>query len=313
MTAIVTLGLNPAIDVSSDADVVRSMHKVRTFNETYDPGGGGINVARVVTELGGECEVVYLAGGITGALLGNLLDGLKVRRRLIPIAGNTRISFTVHEQETGLEYRFVAAGPTLGRAELDACLKAVEALDFRYFVASGSLPQGVAADYLAEIAAVVVKKGAKFVLDSSGPGLKTTLQKAPVFLVKPSLNELEHLVGNALDADGARDAASDLVRRGCAEMVAVTMGPDGAILATREHIFYARALKVVAKSTVGAGDSFLGAVVWALAAGRSIEDALAYGIAGGAAALLNPGTKLVARDNVLKFYEEARRGVSIVS
>lgn len=311
MTAIMTLGLNPAIDVSSEADTVRSTHKVRTFNETYDPGGGGINVARVVTEMGGDCEVVYLAGGITGSVLGGLLERDKVRRRLIPIEGSTRISFTVHERETGLEYRFVASGPTLNAAEADACLKAIEASTFRYFVASGSLPNGVPDDFLAEIARLVRRKGAKFILDSSGPGLKTTLAKASVCLVKPSLNELEDLVGHSLDEAGARDAAVDLVRRGAAEMVAVTMGPDGAILATADRVLRAPALKVEARSTVGAGDSFLGALVWAMADGWSLEEALAFGIAAGAAALLHPGTKLVARENVLRFYGEARKGESV--
>jgi 6-phosphofructokinase 2 len=306
MTLILTLALNPAIDVSSDADQVRSMHKVRTFNETYDPGGGGINVGRVIAELGGDVEVLYLGGGVTGALLEELLARDKIRRQLIKIAGNTRISFTVHEQKTGLEYRFVATGPTLQNEELEACLDAVRAGDFRYFVASGSLPLGAPLDTLARIAEIVAGKGARFILDSSGAGLRTTLEHSKVFLMKPSLSELEGLVGHPLDEAAARAAAIDLVQRGKAEIVALTMGADGVLLATKDGVSRMPALKVEARSSVGAGDSFLGALTVALSEGRTPEDALAFGVAAGAAAVLKPGTKLCKRENVLRFYDEIR-------
>lgn len=306
MTRILALALNPAIDVSSEAETVRTTHKVRTFNETYDPGGGGVNVARVVTELGGDVELLYLAGGVTGSLLDDLLDHQGVRRRRIPILENTRISFTVRERTTGLEYRFVAGGPTISGEELDACLAAIRASDFAYFVASGSLPRGVPPDFLARVATIVAGKGARFVLDSSGAGLKTTLDLSSAFLVKPSLGELESLVGRELDPDSAAAAAADLVRQGKAGMVAVTMGAGGAILAMRDRVLRMPALEVEVRSSVGAGDSFLGALTLALAEGRSADDALMFGMAAGASALLRPGTKLCSRESVLRLYETAR-------
>jgi len=159
MPRILTVALNPAIDVSSEADSVRTSHKVRTYNETYDPGGGGVNVARVVTELGGDVEVLYLAGGATGTLLGELLDRNRIRRQLIRIAGNTRISFTVQERSTGREFRFVGNGPTVDATELGACLDAIRASDFNYLVASGSLPIGVPPDTFAILAGIAAAKG----------------------------------------------------------------------------------------------------------------------------------------------------------
>jgi 6-phosphofructokinase 2 len=305
MPVVLALALNPAIDVSSEAETVRTQHKVRTFQETYDPGGGGINVARVITELGGDVEVLCLAGGVTGEVLEELLERDKVRRRLIRIAGNTRISFTVHETRTGLEYRFVANGPTLQPEELEACLDAVRTIEYRYFVASGSLPMGAPPDFLARIARIVAEKGARFVLDSSGAGLGTTLGQAPVFLVKPSLNELQTLVGRTLADDEIESAARDLVERGWAELVAVSMGPAGALLAAPHGAWRVPAIAVEARSTVGAGDSFLGAMTLALADGKAPEDALHLGIAAGAAAVLRPGTKLCRRENVMRFYAEA--------
>ncbi len=306
MPVVLTLALNPAIDVSSEAETVRTSHKVRTRNETYDPGGGGINVARVITELGGDVEVLCLAGGVSGSLLEELLERDQVRRRLVRIEGNTRISFTVHETRTGLEYRFVASGPVLKASELEACLEAVRTTDYRYLVASGSLPVGAPPDYFAQIGRIVAERGARFVLDSSGDGLGKTLGGAPVFLVKPSLSELETLVGHALEGMAIEDAAFDLVRRGIAEIVAVSIGSEGAVFATREGAWRVPAIEVEARSTVGAGDSFVGALTFALAEGRRLEDAAMLGIAAGAAAVLRPGTKLCSRENVLRFYEAAR-------
>jgi 6-phosphofructokinase 2 len=313
MTRILSLALNPAIDVSSEAEAVRTTHKVRTSNESYDPGGGGVNVARVITELGGDVELLFLAGGVMGAFLDELLGRDGVRRRMIPIAGNTRISFTVVERPTGQEYRFVAAGPTLQPSELEACLEAVRTSDFQWCVASGSLPLGAPPDFLARIARIVAAKGARFVLDSSGIGLKTALDQSSAYLVKPSLNELEVLAGQKLDERGARAKAMDLVRRGAAEMVAVTLGEGGAILATRDGVLQRPALKVDVRSSVGAGDSFLAAMTLALADGRSPADALTFGVAAGAAALLRPGTKLCSRESFLRLYAEAANGPGVVT
>jgi 6-phosphofructokinase 2 len=307
MTEIVTLALNPAIDIFSEAGSVRTAHKVRTSHVSHDPGGGGVNVARVITELGGDVEVICPAGGFTGSLLDQLLERDGIRRRLIPIAGDTRISFTVHEWTTGREYRFVANGPTLSAEELEACLAAIGAHQFRYFVASGSLAPGAPSDFYAKAAAIVAAKGARFVLDSSGPGLIVTLERTKVYLVKPSLSELETLAGHPLDNTAAEAVACEIVERGAAEIVAVTMGSEGAIVATRQGVFRAPALAVEARSTVGAGDSFLGAFVLELSQGKSIDEALNFAIAAGAAAVLHPGTKLCKREDVLQLYSGARQ------
>ena len=260
----------------------------------------------MITALGGDAEVICLAGGVTGAFLDGLLQGAQVPHRIIRITGNTRISFTVHELTTGREYRFVASGPTVRPEEIDACLAAIEASDFRYFVASGSLPNGAPPDLLVKVAAIAARKGAKFILDSSGAGLRTTLAQAQAFLVKPSLNELGGLVGRSLDENSAGEAALGLVLRGTAEMIAVTMGAAGSVLVRNTGFVRMPAIAVEARSTVGAGDSFLGAMTVALADGRTPEDAHVYATAAGAAAVLHPGTKLCRREDVSRLYEQAR-------
>ena len=307
MTSFVTLSLNPSIDVASEADLVRPTNKTRTYNEVYSPGGGGVNVGRVLTELGGDVEVLCPAGGVTGALLEELLGKAGIKHRIIPIAGTTRISLTVYERKTGQEYRFIPNGPKLAEPEWRGCLEAVREVRCEYFVASGSVPLGAPSDILAQIAEIVAAKGAKFVLDSSGIGLRGTLERIPVYLVKPSHSEIEDLVGRRLDEAFAEDAAADLVKRGRAELVAVTMGASGALLATRNSMLRLWAPKVEARSAVGAGDSFLAAMVLALSEGKTHADALALAVAAGAAAVLRPGSTLARREDVMRLYEEISR------
>jgi 6-phosphofructokinase 2 len=306
MPKFVTISLNPSIDVSSEADLVRPIHKTRTYNEVYSPGGGGVNVARVLTELGADVEVICPAGGVTGALLDELLEKAGVRRRLVPIAGTTRISLNVFERKTGQEYRFIPNGPKLSESEIAACLQAVRTSDCEYFVASGSVPLGAPPDILARIATIVRDEGARFVLDSSGIGLRGTLEHTPVFLVKPSHTEIEDLAGRRLDEESLVEAAADLVRRGRAERVAVTLGAAGAIFVTKDSRLRLWAPKVEARSAVGAGDSFLAAMLLAITEGRDDADTLAYAVAAGAAALLKPGSKLAHHDDVMRLYAELR-------
>jgi 6-phosphofructokinase 2 len=300
---IVTLTLNPTIDGSSEAGEVRPMSKVRTSNEHYDPGGGGINVARAVRELGGEALALALAGGATGILLEDLLKREKVAHRLVPIAGHTRISLAVYERSSGLEYRFVPSGPTLSPPEIDACLAAVEETDYDIFVASGSLPNGAPSDLLVQVGRIVADKGARFVLDSSGEGLKATLGRVPIHLFKPSLSELRTVAERDLpEASDQDEAVAELVRSGAAEIVALTLGPKGGVLGTADGVARMAAPEVETRSAVGAGDSFVAGMTYHLWLGRSPSEAFCWGMAAGAAAVLTPGTGLCRREDVERLY-----------
>jgi 6-phosphofructokinase 2 len=305
MKSIVTLTLNPAIDGSSDALKVRHTHKIRTANQRYDPGGGGINVARVVERMGGKVRAIYLAGGATGGALDSLLDRDGIDRLCIDIVDHTRISQAVHETESGLEYRFVPEGPLVAEAEWRNCLDVIWQLECDYLVISGSLPRGVPTDFYANAIAEVRKRGARIILDTSGPALGETLKGGHIFLAKPSLGELESIAGHPLPDHNARAAfARSLVKAGQAEHIAITLGYLGAILVSAEQILHLPAIDVAVKSAVGAGDSFLGAMTYALAAGQSIEDAFRLGVAAGTAAVLTPGTDLCHKADVERMLEK---------
>lgn len=306
MPRIATLTMNPTIDVSYDVPRVRHTHKMRTSNEQYAPGGGGINVARMFQRLGGEALNFYVSGGATGATLDGLLEAAGLRCCRIPIGGDTRIASAVHELETGKEYRFTPGGPTITEAEWQACLSALQdALPLDALVLSGSLPHGVPADFYARVSERAKACGTPVVLDTSGPALAAGLEAGHLMLVKPSQGELSALVGRSLDTvEAIGEEAMRLVAAGSARYVAVTLGHLGAVLAQAEGTTYLPAPQIEAKSAVGAGDSFVAAMVYALTSGRTVKDAFCFGMAAGSAAVLSPGTDLAQADDVARLYAQ---------
>ena len=296
---ILTVTLNPSIDVSAATQAVTSEHKLRCTDVRRDPGGGAINVARVLKRFGADCRALYPAGGILGRLLRRLLDDEGIDSMALDIAAETRESFTVLERASGREFRFVLPGPQLERTEWQSCLDAVAAMPQApaYVVASGSLPPGAPEDFYARLARLARERGSRMVLDASGPALAAALE-AGVYLGKPNLRELRELAGQPLEREDEWAAAADaLVSSARAEVVALSLGHRGALLAARGMLVAAPAIPVKIASTVGAGDSFLAALVWRLASGARLEEAFGYGVAGGTAALLAPGTSLAHKDD----------------
>jgi 6-phosphofructokinase 2 len=295
---IVTLTINPAVDLASQAASVQPGHKIRTFGERYDAGGGGINVARVISELGGETLALFASGGVTGRFIEEFLTTAKVPWQSVEIGGACRISVTVRDQSNGQEYRFVPRGPELSAPECASILAVLDEVDADWVVASGSLPPGVPSDFYGKAAELVTGRGGKFALDTSGSALTAAL-KHGVSLLKPSLSELETIVGQEVrDLAGQTAQAKRLVQSGAAEIVALTLGAGGAILATAERVIHVPAFAVSEKTGVGAGDSFLAGLVFGLAGRRTLEDALRLALACGAAAVQSIGTAQVRRDAV---------------
>lgn len=294
MPAIATLTMNPAIDVSVAVDRVAPGAKLRCRGGARDPGGGGVNVARVIQRLGADAVAIYPAGGPMGALLQQLVAREGVPSVAVPIAGETREDFTVLEESSDEQYRFVLPGPHLQGVEWMACLKALANLPVRPDVicASGSLPPGAPTDFYVRVAEIASGWGAKLVLDASGPALRAALD-THIHLIKPNLAEMRELAGAALDDEASLvQACRTLIQEKRVEAVALTLGAKGALLVAADGAWWARTPPVEAISTVGAGDSFLGAMIWAQASGKSLTDSFRYGAAAGAAAVLAAGTEL---------------------
>jgi 6-phosphofructokinase 2 len=295
--------MNPALDVSTSADVVMPTDKVRCGEVRYDPGGGGINVARVVQTLGGKALAIYPGGGSTGVMVETLLDTIGVPHRRIPIQGVTRESFTVAEQRSGLQYRFVLPGPALTREEKQTCLDELAQFvgSARILVLSGSFPPGVAPDFVQEIADLSKGLECRFVLDTSGEALRHV--RSGAYLLKPSLRELREWTRQELRTEAEQvEAARQMIEQRVCEVMVVSLGADGALLVTVEGYEKLAPIEVPICSAVGAGDSMVAAICFGLVKGLDLRRAVRLGMAAGAATLMTPGTGLCRRDDVERLY-----------
>lgn len=308
MTQIVTLTMNPALDLSTSVDKVVPTHKLRCREEKTQPGGGGINISRVIRRLGTPTTAIYPSGGFTGQILTRLLENEGVQSQGIPIVQETRECFTVHETSSGKDFRFLLPGPVLSLAEQQACADAFyqRSAIARFMVASGSLPPGVADDFYARLASRAKEHGQHFVLDTSGPALRAALEIG-VYLIKPSLRELEELLGQTLTTEAQwHDAAREIVRRGQAEIVALSLGEDGALLVTANQSYRAPAVPVKVVSTVGAGDNFVAGILWGLCNQQTLEQSFGFGMASAAAAVMNVDSNLCEPADLHRLYEQVR-------
>jgi len=312
MDSIVTLTMNPALDITTDADVVRPTDKVRCTSVRYDPGGGGVNVAQVAHNLGASVTAVFPAGGATGDVYGDLLTARGVPFHRVKIARSTRESFTIDEISTGLQYRFVLPGPSLTFAELQQCLAELRRLatSARFVVASGSLPPGAPANFYQQVALVCRDLGARLILDTSGGGLRHLT--SGVFLLKASVRELRECVGRELVTESEQIAAAhEIVDCGRAEAVVVSLGSEGALLATSTESKRFSAIPVRGVSGVGAGDAMTSAITVGLSRGWPLCKSVRFGIAAGAAMVLTPGTAPCTRADAERLFEVAEEPVDI--
>ena len=299
MMNIATLTLNPTLDIAYTVSKLEHTDKLRAPPQIIDPGGGGINVARVFVRMGGNARCIYFSGGSTGVALDALLDLHQLVRERIAITGETRVSTVISEGSSGHEYRVVPAGPELTERECQACLDRIAGIDCDFLVMSGSLPRGVPSDFYARAAAVAHSRGIRVVLDTSGPALAEGVEGGGLDLIKPNLKEFRELVGEDLhDKDAIGEAAQEIVARGRSRLVAVSMAERGGVLASEKGVVALDAPEVETKSAVGAGDSCLAAMVFGLASGMADADAFRLGIAAGAAALITPGTGLATAADI---------------
>lgn len=305
MTPILTLTLNPALDLATTVPQVAPGPKLRCSAPVVDPGGGGINVARAIRILGGTATALVALGGATGARLAQALRDEGVVFHPVAAPGETRESLAVTDTGNGGQYRFVLPGAPWQRPDMDRALAALrmEAPDRGWVVLSGSQPPGIPDRFTAEIRAALPAT-ARLVVDTSGAAL-AAIVCAPVpgiALLRMDDAEAEALAGRRF-ADHAEAAgyAAALVARGVADCVILARGAAGSVLADHEGRLFAAAPPVQVVSAIGAGDTFVGAFVLALSQGASRTGALVAGVAAAAAACITPATELCRAADTAQF------------
>jgi 6-phosphofructokinase 2 len=306
---ILTLTLNPALDMATAVSEILPGHKLRCSEPLLDPGGGGLNVSRAIKALGGDSLALVAIGGLTGDRLAGLIRQADVTFLSILGPGETRQSLTVTEEISGRQYRFMLPGPVWGEAERERVFTLLRATarPGGISVISGSQPPGVPVDFPAQLA--LSMPGSRVVLDTSGAPL-TQAVRHPIpglEVLRMDGEEAEGLVGHALETrEETADFAQKLVRDGVAKRVVVARGADGNVLATAERRIFVKAPKVKVKSTVGAGDSFVAALVLSMARGQGDDEALALGAAAAAAAVMTDATNLCRPQDVMRLLPECQ-------
>ncbi|EOC0416165.1 6-phosphofructokinase II [Cronobacter malonaticus] len=305
MVRIYTLTLAPSLDSATITPQIYPEGKLRCSAPVFEPGGGGINVARAIVHLGGTATALFPAGGATGEHLVSLLNDEKVAVDNISAHDWTRQNLHVHVESSGEQYRFVMPGATLTDDEFRQLEEKVLAIESgAILVISGSLPPGVSVEKLQQLIKAARAQGIRLIVDSSGDALAAALEIGDIELVKPNQKELAALVKRDLTApDDVRKAAEELVQQGKARRVVVSLGPQGALGVDDKDCVQVVPPPMKSQSTVGAGDSMVGAMTLRLAQDAPLLDMVRYGVAAGSAATINQGTRLCSLENTDKIYQ----------
>ena len=303
MSSIITITFSPCIDKSTSIPSLLPEKKLKCKPPKLEPGGGGINVARAIKKLGGDATAIFPSGGYTGKYFNHLMEKERVSSIIIDTTNETRENIIVLDESTNNQYRFGMPGTALSESEWKQCMKAVEEIDnTEFIIASGSLPPGVPLNIYAQLAKIAKKINAKFIVDTSGEALKQAADEG-VYLLKPNLGELASLAGkNELKADEVKDIAGGIIEKGKCEVMVVSMGAAGAMLVTNSMAELITPPPAIKKSTVGAGDSMVAGIAFFLSQGKSLSEAVRYGVACGTAATMNPGTELCRKEDADKLY-----------
>ncbi len=305
MHNILTITFGPCIDKSFSVKELIAEKKLRSSIPKIEPGGGGINVARVLRRLGANAIALYPSGGYTGRALDELIAKEQIPAVPVKTKNETRENIIVLETSTNKQFRFTMPATSLSEKEVVRILEHIERLKkLEFIVVSGGLPPDISPLLFNRIHGIAGKKGAKLIVDTSGEMLKHAVD-AGVYLIKPSISELAGLAGKECpSADEIAYEAKRIIRTKKCEIVVVSMGQAGAMLITGDKKISIIPPAVEIKSTVGAGDSMVAGIVFALSKGKNIETAVQYGVACGTATTLNSGTELCHVEDVERLFNQ---------
>lgn len=299
---ILTVTLNPCIDKSSRVDVLKPESKLRCTEVVNEPGGGGINVSKALKKLLTPTVALFPAGGHNGNMLCSLLKEEEILFHAIDTKTETRENWIVLETSTNKQFRFTFPGRAVKEDMIKTLVDQIRSFSPAYVVASGSLPPGLPAYFYGLIVKNAAAAGAKCIVDTSGEALQA-LKGKHAYLIKPNIGELCAMLNiGRLEHNDIPNAAQQAIRDGFAEIIVVSMGPEGAWLVSNEKKYFVKAPAVEKKSTVGAGDSMVAGITSMLQKQRPLREAIAFGVACGSAATMNEGTQLFHKEDAERLY-----------
>ncbi len=304
--AIAILTLNPAVDMTYEIEQLLPDRKVHACATRFDPGGNGINVARALKRLGVGGHSFCIIGGEIGTLLERLLRSEIETLTIERVEGETRINGTAIEHHPSAQFEIAGLGPEIPEQTLQRILVAfLTACQGGYGVLTGSVQLRDEHFYAKQVEAIR-ERGGRAIVDAEGLLLRNAVEAGP-FLIKPNVYELEQLTGASISGvDDAARQARELQRRGVAN-VCVSLGPEGAVFVDADHCYHARPPKVKVDSTVGAGDSMVGALTAGFRSGYPVKETLRLAVACSAGTVTRPGTELFDPEQL----EALKRDVTI--
>jgi len=296
---IITVTLNPAVDKTVELldFKVGALNRIQSVRK--DAGGKGINVSKVVAELDGNTKALGFLGGSSGQFIKDRLTSAGITHSFTQVEGETRTNLKIIDLATTKETEVNEPGPNISK---EALINLEENLlnnvtKDNLVVLAGSLPIGVPEDFYAQLITKLQDKGVKVVLDTSGIPLMKALEVKP-YLIKPNLDELEKLINKPLkDTDEVINAAKMLHQRGIG-IIVVSLGSEGSIVVSGSGVLKIKPPKIEVGSSVGAGDTLVGALSLKLSQGESLKDAIGYATAASANTVVQSGTQICKKDEV---------------
>lgn len=304
---IVTVTMNPALDKTAELERLKPRQLNRLRNVRTDAGGKGVNVSRMLRILGADSVCTGFVGGDSGRELCRRLDETEIANRFLTVDGTTRTNLKIVDDDGGLT-ELNEPGVRVAPADLELLLKRIEDLsgDHGIVVLSGSLPLAAGPDTYYLYAKALRQRGHTVILDADGLPLQQALA-APPHVIKPNRFELLQSCGLPQDTPEGElpGLCRGLLRQGVS-FVILSMGGDGAMFFTERECVRAEALPVDVRSTVGAGDSMVGAVACALEKGLPFEETVRLAMAASIGAVTTRGTNPPSLSLVNELKEKIR-------
>ncbi|WGH79136.1 1-phosphofructokinase family hexose kinase [Jannaschia ovalis] len=311
MTDIITVTANPALDLSTEAQAVIPDRKLRCTAPLIHPGGGGVNISRAVAGLGGTSRALVAYGGTTGDELVARIRAEGLTPEPLGVTHPTRQSISVRDRATGLQYRFMLPGPDWTEADATAARAAILAAvtEGALVIPSGSLPPGLPVDFFLDLAPALARRGARMIIDTSGPALERAAEaRAGLYVLRMDTVEAEELSGRTLNSlDDMAALAEKLRAAQAAEIVMIAAGAQGTVIASPDWRGLTRPPVVIPHSKIGAGDSFVAAFAMSIARGEDAVTACCWGTAAAASAVQEEGTRLCQRGDTERFFTRVER------
>lgn len=305
---VTTVTPNPALDRTYWLEEFQPGRQYRAGRGKVDPGGKGINIARVLQGYGLEVAALGFFAGLSGQELLRLLAAEEIKTQPVLVEGETRTNTKIIDPAGQTLTEINEPGPSVGEGEIDQFQWYVAdyAANSRYMIFAGSLPRNCPPDFYGRLIRTAKQSGCRTLLDTSGAALAEGSKAVP-YLIKPNQQELAGLCGREIGTAPAAVAAAAEVRKAYGvEAVVVSLGAQGAVLVEQKGAYLAVPPEVKVKNPVGAGDSLVAGLVYGLLAGYSLPESLRLGVADGTMAVLDEATSMAKPrvETALAFWKE---------